>query len=87
MKNEDKEIKMPISDDMVFRNMMIAVYAVAALFLGKNLISGNLMVAAIIGVCMFLFFIITFTMKKKNVTPKLLQLILCFLLKNTTLDK
>ena len=35
---ETKEIKVPISEETVLRNMLITVYGVSAVFLIKNLI-------------------------------------------------
>ena len=77
MKKDEKEIKLPISDDIVFRNMMIAVYAVSAIFFVKNLFSGTIAASVIIGVCMAIFSAVTFTMKKIKVSQKILQLVLC----------
>ena len=76
MKNNVKETKMPISDEIVFRNMMIAVYTISAIFFVKNLISGSVTASVIIGVCMVLFSGITFTMKKNRVSQSSLQLVL-----------
>ncbi|MBR5579189.1 MAG: hypothetical protein IKW28_09380, partial [Lachnospiraceae bacterium] len=76
MKNDVKETKMPISDEIVFRNMMIAVYTISAIFFVKNLISGSVTASVIIGVCMVLFSGITFTMKKNKVSQSSLQLVL-----------
>ena len=76
MKNDVKETKMPISDEIVFRNMMIAVYTISAIFFLKNLISGSITASIIIGICIVLFSGITFTMKKNRVSQSSLQLVL-----------
>lgn len=77
MKPKNTDTRKPISEDIIYRNMMIAVFAVGAIFLIKNLIGDILGSALVIGVCLALFAVLAFIMRKKQVAPKTQQLTLC----------
>lgn len=72
-----KEIKVPISDEIVLRNMLITVYLVAAVFLVKNILSGAWLASAIIGGTVSFFSLLIFIIKKRKVSPQLLQIVVC----------
>lgn len=73
---KDTTVKTPISDAIVFRNMMLAVFAIATIFFMKNLISRTWTGAITIGICILIFSVLIFLMKKRNTTPRNQQLVL-----------
>lgn len=75
--NAKKVEKKPVSEDIIFRNMMITVFAVAALFFLKNIIGKTWQGALIIGVCLIVFAAAVFLMKKFHVNQNKQQLALC----------
>ena len=79
MKNQNTKeivIKTPISDDIVFRNMLLSVFAIASIFFIKNLISRAWSGALTIGICIIIFSLAIFIMKKRNTRPEKQQLML-----------
>ena len=77
MKNDEKPIKKPASEAEIFKNMMKTVFAVASIFFIKNVISQSWQGATIIGICLIIFTLVVFTMKKKNVHQETQQLAIC----------
>lgn len=77
MKKEHNTIKKPMSEEKILRNMMLAVFLVSALFLIKNLITQAWTGVIVIGICLTVFSILVFFMKKGNMKPQIQQLILC----------
>ncbi len=76
--DENKQlIKKPVSENMIFRNMMIAVFAVSGIFFLKNLIGQAWQGALVIGLCLLVFAIVVIGMKKMNVDQNHQQLVLC----------
>ena len=75
--NEKNLIKKPMSEEKIFKSMMTAVYLVASLFFVKNLIGKAWAGAIVIGVCLLVFSIAMFLMKKINASQKIQQLVLC----------
>ena len=76
--NEKKPtMKKPTSENTIFRYMMIAVFAVASIFFLKDLITQAWVGAAVIGLCLLLFTIIVFMMKKMQMDSIKQQFILC----------
>lgn len=76
--NEKKNIiKKPVSESTIFRNMMIAVFAVASIFFIKNLITKSWQGALVIGLCLIVFAVVAAVMKKINVDQTHQQLVLC----------
>ena len=75
--NEKNMIKKPMSEEKIFKSMMTAVYLVASLFFVKNLIGKSWTGAIVIGVCLLVFSIAMFLMKKINASQKIQQLVLC----------
>lgn len=65
MKENKKTIKKPMSENGIYKNMMIAVLSVAALFFIKNIIGQAWTGAIVIGACLAVFTLLTFIMKKK----------------------
>ena len=58
-----KEIKVPISEETVLRNMLITVYGVSAVFLIKNLISAAFVASGVIAGTVGFFSLLIFVMK------------------------
>lgn len=77
MSKQEKNIKKPMSEEKIFKCMMIAVFLVATLFFVKNIIGKAWSGAIVIGVCLVIFSVAIFLMKKMNVAQKIQQLILC----------
>ena len=77
MSNDKKTIKKPMSEQGIYKNMMIAVLSVSALFFVKNILSKAWTGAIVIGVCLGVFSLLTFLMKKKQVQQKIQQLVIC----------
>lgn len=74
---EKKTIKKPASQEVIFKTMMRITFAVAAVFLLKNLISKAFQSAIIIGVCLVIFSLAVLGMKKFKVDKQKQQLIIC----------
>lgn len=72
-----KAEKQPISEKIIFRNMMITVFSVATLFFLKNVINKTWQGAIIIGVCLIVFSAVIFLMKKFQVSQNKQQLAVC----------
>ena len=77
MSNDKKTIKKPMSEQGIYKNMMIAVLSVSALFFVKNILSQAWTGAIVIGVCLGVFSLLTFLMKKKEVKLETQQLVIC----------
>ena len=77
MSTQKNTIKKPMSEDKIFKNMMTAVFLVASLFFVKNLISKAWSGAIAIGICLLVFSVAVFLMKKINAAQKVQQLVLC----------
>lgn len=77
MSESKSTIKKPMSEDKIFKYMMTAVFLVSALFFVKNLISKAWSGAIAIGICLVVFSVAIFLMKKLNTTQKIQQLVLC----------
>ena len=77
MGKENKTIKKPMAEDKIFKYMMTAVFLVAALFFVKNVISKAWSGAIVIGICLVVFSVAIFIMKKMKVAQKIQQLVLC----------
>lgn len=74
---EKKNLKTPLPESAILKNMMIAVFSVAAIFLLKNLIGKTWTGAIAIGICLVIFIIVIFGMKKFHVNQNAQQLTLC----------
>ena len=77
MGKDNKTIKKPMAEDKIFKYMMTAVFLVAALFFVKNIISKAWSGAIVIGICLVVFSVAIFIMKKMKVAQKIQQLVLC----------
>ena len=80
MSNNKKATKVPISQDRIFLITMILTVVVSAVFLVKNLMGGNVQSAIIIGVCLVVFGVAVFIMRKLDVAPTVQKTLLCILL-------
>jgi len=80
MSNDKKAIKNPISQERIFLVTMILTFAVAAAFLIKNLLGGNIQSAIIIAVCLVVFAGAVLIMRKLDVAPTVQKTLLCILL-------
>ncbi|MCI5585826.1 MAG: methyl-accepting chemotaxis protein [Lachnospiraceae bacterium] len=77
MTKEKSTIKKPVSEKTIFRNMMITIFAVAGIFLLKNLILKTWVGAVTIGICLFIFTVLVMLMNKFNVNQEKQQLVIC----------
>lgn len=77
LKDQSALVKKPISDDTVFRNMMLAVFGVSTLFFVKNILTAAYSGALVIGICIAIFTTLTFIMKKRHSSKNKQQLSLC----------
>lgn len=78
MDTEAKKVeKKPVSEEIIFRNMMITVFAVATIFFLKNIIGKTWQGAVIIGVCLIVFTVAVFLMKKFHISQGKQQLAVC----------
>ena len=77
MDKGSKKVKKPVSEDIIFRNMMVTVFSVATLFLIKNIVGKSLQGALVIGICLFIFVVVMFVMKKLNMDQTKQQLVIC----------
>lgn len=77
MSKEEKNMKKPASESTIFKNMMIAVFSVATIFLLKNLIIRAWNEALLIGVCLVIFAAVVFVMKKLQMEQNKQQLAIC----------
>ncbi len=69
--------KKPVSEQIIFRNMMIAVFSVASVFFLKNIISQSWYGAIVIGVCLLVFVIVISVMKKCRMDRDKQQFAVC----------
>ena len=67
----------PMSKEAIYKLMLILVYIVAPVYLIKNAIAGVASGAAIIAVCLAVFAVIIFVMKKLNASDDKKQLVVC----------
>lgn len=72
--------KAPMSKEAIYRLMLILVYIVAPVYLVKNLIAGVASGAVIIAVCLTVFAVIVFLMKKFKAPENKKQLVVCITL-------
>ena len=77
MSEPKNTIKKPMAENKIFKYMMTAVFLVASLFFVKNIITKAWSGAIAIGVCLVIFSVAIFLMKKLNIAPKIQQLVLC----------
>ena len=78
MDTEAKKVeKKPVSEEIIFRNMMITDFAVATIFFLKNIIGKTWQGAVIIGVCLIVFTVAVFLMKKFHISQGKQQLAVC----------
>lgn len=77
MEKDGKINKKPVAEHIIFRNMMVTVFAVATLFFLKNLIGQTWRGAVVIGVCLIAFSVMVFVMKKCNVNREKQQFAIC----------
>lgn len=77
MNNKKNTMKKPTSENVIFRYMMIAVFAVASIFFLKNLIGQAWISAIVIGICLIAFTVIAFLMRKLQMQLVTQQFILC----------
>lgn len=80
MSNNKKTPRSPISQERIFLITMILTFAVAAAFLVRNLLGGNVRSAIIIVVCLVLFAAAVLIMRKLNVAAATQMMLLCILL-------
>lgn len=77
MDKESRQLKKPISEEIIFRSMMITVFAVASLFLLKNILGRTWQGAAVIGICLMVFAVVMYVMKKFKMNQRTQQLVVC----------
>ena len=67
MEEKNKKIKSPISNEAIFKMMLIVTYVVASVYLLKNIIGKNLNGVLAIGGSLLLFAIVAITMRVRKV--------------------
>lgn len=77
MGNSQKNSKKPISEDTIFKVMMIITFAVSAIFLIKNLIGKAVQGTIAITICLLVFSAIVFIMKKMQLEKSKQQFAIC----------
>lgn len=80
MEQDKNMTKKPASDTTIFRNMMIAIFSVAAIFFCKNLFTKSFSSAILIGLCLIAFTFIVIIMRKLNLDQDKQQFTLCICL-------
>lgn len=76
--NEKKNVpKSPVTPEKIYQIMMIITFAVASLFLVKNLMGGDMQGAAVVAGCLFVFGVGSLLMKKLNISMAIRQLFIC----------
>lgn len=73
----DKKVQNPVTQEKIFKIMMILTFGVATLFCLKNILSKTWQGALLIGICLLVFAGIIILMKKKKVAQIKQQYILC----------
>lgn len=68
MVGEKKKVKGPVTQEKIFKIMMFMTFSVAAVFFLKNLLGNSYQSAGIIGICLAVFSIVIFAMKKMNIS-------------------
>ena len=76
--NEKKNVpKSPATPEKIYKIMMIITFSVAAVFLIKNLLGGDIQGALVVASCLLVFGVGSFFMQKLNVSMKSRQLFIC----------
>lgn len=78
--DKKKEVKPPVSQEKIFKIMLIMTFSVAGIFFLKNILSKSLQGAIVIGVCLLVFWLAQFLMKKLQVSQLKQQLVMCICL-------
>ncbi|MBQ7775398.1 MAG: hypothetical protein IJ379_05700 [Lachnospiraceae bacterium] len=83
MSTNQKKEKAPVTPQVIYKWMLILVFAVAAVFFAKNVISMNVAAMVVIGICLVVFGVAVLTLKKaregvKYATVSVMILILIF---------
>ncbi len=61
---ETKKAKLPASPERIFKIMMIMTFSVAGVFFLKNLLGGNMQSAVVIGICLLVFAVVIYVIRK-----------------------
>ena len=77
MEKQKKPVKKPVSNESIFKTMMILTFAVAAAFLAKNLLSKEITSAIMIGICLIVFGAVMLIMRKLKLAVDKQQLVVC----------
>lgn len=77
MEKQKKPVKKPVSNESIFKTMMILTFAVAAAFLAKNLLSKDITSAIMIGICLIVFGAVMLIMRKLKLAVDKQQLVVC----------
>ncbi|MBQ5677118.1 MAG: hypothetical protein IIV45_19005 [Lachnospiraceae bacterium] len=77
MGEKNNKIGKPISEDIMFRIMMIITFSVTAFFILKNVISKSVPGTIVTTTCLIVFTIIIFVMKKMQVDKSKQQFAIC----------
>lgn len=73
---ETKKSKLPASPERIFKIMMIMTFAVAGVFFLKNLLGASVRGAIVIGICLFVFALVLFILKKLKLPATTQQLVI-----------
>ncbi len=77
MNNSTKKVKSPIVQEKIYKVMMIMTFAVAGVFLLKNIIGQAWGGALAVGICLLIFTVVLVIMNKLSVSQYAKQLVLC----------
>lgn len=66
MEGKQKKHKQPVSPEIIFKIMLGVTFAVATIFLAKNVMLGETTAAAVIAVCLLVFGLCMFIIQKKR---------------------
>ena len=77
MGEKNNKIRKPISEDIMFKIMMIITFSVTAFFVLKNVISKSISGTIVTTTCLIVFALIIFVMKKMQVDKSKQQFAIC----------
>ena len=80
MNQKEKKVKAPITQESIFKVMMIMTFGISALFFVKNLLNKDYRSALVIGGCLAVFTVLTILMKQMKIQQYHQQFVLCIAL-------
>ena len=80
MNQKENKVKAPITQETIFKVMMIMTFSISGLFFIKNLLNKDHRSAMVIGGCLAVFAILTFLMRRLRIQQYHQQFVLCIAL-------